>query len=243
MVEDLNVSIAIFADVLNLVYSYQTYAEQHGIGKIIDVDKIFQTCARGRRVVKAVAYSGRNSLTGKSAFVGLNASLHLAGFELKMREIDIFESGKLKCNWDVGMTIDILKFARKVQVIILVTGDGDFIDLVKELQDEYRCEVEVVAFRDAMSFGLRSIADRYTYFDDQDFLKKALRRKIRESGQSSSHRLVESDDKSVELIQGDRIDGISGDKPNPTRSGSNITSPKIESPEILQNRVLALGRH
>lgn len=165
------VSVGIFVDALNLIHSYSTYAALHGIGKVINCSKIFRACAGEGRVIKAVAYSGRNNLQGNGTFNGLNAALKLAGFELKLKETDLFESGKKKCNWDVGMAIDILKHAKKVQVIVLVTGDGDFIDLVRELQNEYQCEVEVMSFKSAMSYGLMSIADRYTFIDDLDFIK------------------------------------------------------------------------
>ncbi|NTW13649.1 MAG: NYN domain-containing protein [Candidatus Moranbacteria bacterium] len=157
---------------MNILYSFRDYASKRGIGRVIDFEKVMRECVHGRRIVKSVAYSGSNTYQGKRAFAGLNGALKLAGFELKVKQADILADRRMKCNWDVGMAIDIPKVARKMEVVILVTGDGDFIDLVIELQNEYGCEVEVVAFSDSMSLELRNVADRYSYIEDGDYLKE-----------------------------------------------------------------------
>lgn len=166
-----HVRVGIFVDALNILYSFRDHAAKKGIGRVIDFRKVYRECARGRRVVMAVAYSGSNNYEGKKAFVGLNGALCLAGFELKMKQADILADRRMKCNWDVGMAIDIPKVAKKIEVAVLVTGDGDFTDLVTELQNEYGCEVEIVAFRDSMSLELKRVANRYTYLEDGDYLK------------------------------------------------------------------------
>ena len=52
------------------------------------------------------------------------------GFELRMKDLQIYAGGMKKGDWDVGMTVDVIRMMSFLDVIILVTGDGDFIPLV-----------------------------------------------------------------------------------------------------------------
>ena len=78
-----------------------------------------------------------------------------------MKDLQIFATGAKKGDWDVGLAIDAIKSADKLDVIILVTGDGDFIPLVLYLKENKGCQVEVIAFGKTSSSKLVEQADDF----------------------------------------------------------------------------------
>ncbi|MDD5164077.1 MAG: NYN domain-containing protein, partial [Patescibacteria group bacterium] len=81
---------------------------------------------------------------------------------LKIKDLQIFPGGMKKADWDVGMAVDAIKLADKVDVVILVTGDGDFIPLVSYLKENKGCRVELVAFERTTSSKLVETVDEFT---------------------------------------------------------------------------------
>lgn len=71
-----------------------------------------------------------------------------------------------KADWDVGITVDAIKLADKLDAIVLVTGDGDFLPLVNYLQNTKGCLVEVAAFRQTTSSKLIEAADDFINLSD-----------------------------------------------------------------------------
>jgi len=61
----------------------------------------------------------------------------------------------------VGITVDAVKLAGHLDVIVLVTGDGDYIPLVHYLQNTMGCRVEVIAFQESASGKLIEVADDF----------------------------------------------------------------------------------
>jgi uncharacterized LabA/DUF88 family protein len=227
-----NTRVGVFVDVLNIVYSFHEIARKGGIGKIIDFEKMLHKCVGGRHCVEAIAYSGTNIAQGRSSFAGLNEALSLAGFKVKLKEADIFGDGQMKCNWDVGMAIDIPKVAAKLDVVVLVTGDGDFVDLVEELQNQYHCEVEVLAFDIALSQNLRRAADSYSTIGDDLLKPKATRMHRSSSPQPSAFQENEE-------VPDSPIGSTSSDAVSPKGRGTNRTRKSFPSPETLQKQILA----
>ena len=56
--------------------------------------------------------------------------------------------GFQKGDWDVGLAIDAIKMAPRLDAIILITGDGDFVPLVEYLKTT--TQVEVVSFENQL---------------------------------------------------------------------------------------------
>ncbi|MDP1709800.1 MAG: NYN domain-containing protein, partial [Candidatus Komeilibacteria bacterium] len=67
-----------------------------------------------------------------------------------------------KGDWDVGICMDAIRMAPKLDVVILVSGDGDFIPLVNYLKYSQGCLVEVMAFGKTSSSKLKEEADSFT---------------------------------------------------------------------------------
>ncbi len=87
------------------------------------------------------------------------------GIEAKTKDLQIFGSGAKKADWDVGLAIDAVKLAPKLDTVILVTGDGDFVPLVQYLQMNQGCQVEVVSFGKSTSAKLIEATDDFIDLD------------------------------------------------------------------------------
>lgn len=97
----------------------------------------------------------------KSSEKNFFAALADAGIELRLKDLQIFADGSKKADWDVGMAVDAIRTAPGLDVIILVTGDGDFVPLVDYLRWGLGKYVEVAAFRPSTSGKMQTVADRF----------------------------------------------------------------------------------
>ena len=121
----------------------------------------------GRKLVRALAYVIRADMKEEEPFYH---ALSQIGFEVKAKDLQVFFSGMKKGDWDVGIAMDALEIARKVDVIVLVSGDGDYIPLVEHL-NHLGCKVEAVAFGSSASSKLKEAVNGFT---DLDLDKKYL---------------------------------------------------------------------
>ncbi len=97
----------------------------------------------------------------KSSEESFFAALAEAGIELRLKDLQIYADGSKKADWDVGMAVDAIRTAPGLDVIVLVTGDGDFVPLVDYLRWGMGKYVEVAAFRPSTSGKMQDIADRF----------------------------------------------------------------------------------
>ena len=145
--------IAVFVDVQNMYYS----AKQLFHSKV-DFGKVLKDAVAGRQLIRAFAYA-------ISADVGKEEEFHEAlsriGYEVKLKDLQIFYGGAKKGDWDVGIAMDVLKMASKVDVIVLVSGDGDFKELLEYVKHQ-GCRTEVMAFDKAASAKLKQEAGMFT---------------------------------------------------------------------------------
>jgi uncharacterized LabA/DUF88 family protein len=98
-------------------------------------------------------------------------ALSQLGFEVKIKDLQVFAGGAKKGDWDVGIAMDAIKLAPKLDVIVLVSGDGDYLPLMTYIQNTFGCLVEVVAFRQtASSLLLEESDDFLNLSDDRKYL-------------------------------------------------------------------------
>lgn len=97
----------------------------------------------------------------KSAEEAFFAALTEAGIEIRLKDLQIYADGSKKADWDVGMAVDAIRTAPGLDVIVLVTGDGDFVPLVDYLRWGMGKYVEVAAFRPSTSGKMQDVADRF----------------------------------------------------------------------------------
>lgn len=148
--------VGVFVDVQNLYYSARAIYNRK-----VNFGHLLEDVVAGRQLIRAIAYVVKADIEEEKAFFD---ALERAGFQVRTKDLQVFPDGTRKANWDVGMTMDIIKMANKLDVICLVSGDGDFVDLIDYLKNHGHF-VEVAAFGKSTSNRLKETAD---YFIDLD---------------------------------------------------------------------------
>ena len=156
--------VGILVDVSNMYHSAKNLFQ-----KRVDFKEVLKEAVDGRKLIRATAYVVKTETEEETPFF---EALNQQGFEVKMKDLQIFAGGAKKADWDVGIAVDAIKLAPKLDVIILVTGDGDYLPLVEYIQNTYGCLVEIVAFRQTASSKLVEISDDFINLSDN---KKYLR--------------------------------------------------------------------
>lgn len=116
--------------------------------------------AAAAALVPAAASEGMNG-NGTSSEASFFEALEKAGLELRMKDLQIYAGGMKKGDWDVGLTVDVIRMMPFLDVIILVTGDGDYIPLVNYVKWAGGRVVEVASFRRSASSKLVEAADEF----------------------------------------------------------------------------------
>lgn len=160
-----NQRVGVFLDVQNMYYSaLQLYNSK------VDFNKILSKCVGNRKLIRALAYVIKADVNEEKSFFD---ALEKIGFEVRMKDLQIFLGGKKKGDWDIGIAMDAVRMSSKLDAVVIVSGDGDFIDLVHYLRSQ-GCRVEVMAFGKTTSSKLIETAD---HFHDLDGKKEFLREK------------------------------------------------------------------
>ena len=161
--------VGIFIDVQNLYHSAKNL-----FGCRINYKELIKEVTAGRRLLRAVGYVVKTDTTeGEASFF---EALEKSGVELRVKDIQIFQGGAKKADWDVGMAVDAIRMAGSLDAIVLVTGDGDFVPLVEYLRWGLGKTVEVAAFTRSSSGRLKEMADTFINLDEfPDVLLKAPR--------------------------------------------------------------------
>lgn len=154
--------VGVFVDVQNMYYSAKNL-----YGSKVNFGEILKTAVAGRKLIRALAYVIKAQNIDEQKFF---EALDKQGFELKMKDLQVFYSGNKKGDWDVGIAIDAIRLIDKIDVVVLVTGDGDFAPLVEYLKNHGQY-VEVIAFGSSASSLLRNSVDAFTDLsDDRKYL-------------------------------------------------------------------------
>jgi uncharacterized LabA/DUF88 family protein len=159
--------VAIFVDVQNMYHSAKNL-----YGARVNFKEILKTAVAGRRLVQAYAYVIKSQTPEEQGFFDV---LESQGFEIRVKDLQVFAGGAKKGDWDVGIAMDAIKIAGKVDAVVLVTGDGDFIPLVRYLKENQGCQVEMLAFRESGSGKLIEEVDDFIDLSEGKFLLKKKR--------------------------------------------------------------------
>ncbi len=148
--------VGIFLDVPNLIYA----ADQMGVR--VDFGKLLDYLVEGRQLVRATAYAPitDDPMTRFEAqrFV---APVLNHGWKIVTKAWKRFADGGMKANFDIELAVDILTMSDRLDVVVLLSGDGDF-RRVCELVESKGVRVEVVSFAMSTAMELRAVADSYT---------------------------------------------------------------------------------
>jgi uncharacterized LabA/DUF88 family protein len=145
--------VGVLVDASNMYHSARNLFGAH-----LNYKEVLSAAVADRKLIRAIAYVVKTEGEEEVPFF---EALSQLGFEVNVKTLQIFSSGTKKGDWDVGLTIDAVKLSEKLDVIILVSGDGDYLPLVEYLQNTKGCLVEVLAFRKSASSKLIEAADDF----------------------------------------------------------------------------------
>jgi len=144
--------VAVLADAQNLYHSSHSLHSRN-----VDYAGLLEAAVSDRELVRAIAYVIRADSPQEESFFD---ALRDIGFEAKIKDIKTFGDGSKKADWDVGISLDAVTLAGKVDVVVLCTGDGDFSRLCHHLRHE-GVRVEVMGFAASTADELVEAADAF----------------------------------------------------------------------------------
>ena len=144
--------VEVLIDVQNLYHSAKNlYKAKVNFGEIL------KTAIAERKFIRAFAYVVKTKTGEEKPFFEALTSL---GIETRVKDLQEFYGGMKKADWDVGIVIDAIRTAPSLDVIVLCSGDGDFVPLVEYLKNQGK-RVEVIAFGRSTSSRLKEEADEF----------------------------------------------------------------------------------
>jgi uncharacterized LabA/DUF88 family protein len=146
--------IGIFIDTQNLYHCAKNLYRAK-----VNFKQVMEDAVAGRALIRAIAYVITTESEDEKNFF---EALEKLGIETKTKDLQIFFGGAKKADWDVGIAVDAIKLAPKLDTIVLISGDGDFIPLVEYLRTNEGCQVEVMAFGKSSSSKLIETVDDFT---------------------------------------------------------------------------------
>lgn len=144
--------VGVLVDVQNMFYS-----AKHLRNAKLNFAKLMDKAVRGRQLIRAICYVVDNADIDQSSFIDM---LKGNGYEIKSKALRTRADGSSKADWDMGMAIDAVSLAEKLDSLVIVSGDGDFIDLVRYLQSK-GVFVEAISFLKSTNEDLTKVVDLY----------------------------------------------------------------------------------
>ena len=156
--QDLKPKVGIFVDVQNIYYTTkQVYGRQ------FDYRKFWRRMVQASNITIANAYAIDRGLATQEKF---QSALRHIGFEVKLKPYISRSDGSSKGDWDVGITIDIIRNAPELDLIVLLSGDGDFDVLVNYVRDAYDVGFDIYGVSALTASSLKHSADRFHLIDE-----------------------------------------------------------------------------
>ena len=147
--------VGIFVDVPNLIYAAERRKLQ------IDFGRVLKYFTRDRELVRATAYAPITD-DPQAKLESQRFVHHFMGhpYRIITKPLKRFADGSMKANFDIELAVDILTMSDRLDVVVLMSGDGDFRRVV-ELIASRGVRVEVAAFGETASSELKTVADLY----------------------------------------------------------------------------------
>jgi len=148
--------VGVFVDTQNLYYSAKNL-----YGAKVDFRRILDVGLNQRHLIRAIIYVIKADIPEEENFF---EALRNIGYEVKIKELRTYYDGTKRGDWDMGIAIDTIKMAGKLDTVVLVSGDGDFVALVEHLRAK-GIRVEVMAFGKSTSSELRRATNEFIDLD------------------------------------------------------------------------------
>lgn len=144
--------VGVFMDTQNLYHSARNLYQSR-----VNFAAVIKEAVAGRQLIRAIAYVITTESGEEKNFF---EALEKMGIETKTKDLQIFFGGAKKADWDVGLAVDAIRLASKVDAVVIVSGDGDFVPLVEYLK-HLGVQVEVMSFGKSTSAKLREATDDF----------------------------------------------------------------------------------
>ena len=151
--------VAIFVDVQNIYY---TTRQQFSCN--FDYNKFWKLVTSNREVICAFAYTINK---GDAKQIQFQNILRGIGFEVKLKPYISRSDGSAKGDWDVGITIDILEYASKSDIIVLASGDGDFDILIEKIRVLHNNKTEIYGVANLTANSLKNATSVFFPIDNE----------------------------------------------------------------------------
>jgi uncharacterized LabA/DUF88 family protein len=170
-------NVAMFVDVANMYYAAR--------GQDVDVDYValLKHATKGRDLIRAYAYTGLDPENeNQRKFIDFLAK---NGYKPVVKDIRKFGDGRMKANLDIELVVDLFRLADRMDIAVIVSGDGDFAPAIRALQDKgVRCEV--ISFKPNTSSDLIAVADEFMdIMKVASISRKEGRAAVRDAGMSA----------------------------------------------------------
>lgn len=152
-------NIAVFVDVQNIYYT-----TRHTFARHFNYQRFWDEISTQGQIVSAYAYAIDRGDNKQAQFQQILRSI---GFEVKLKPFIQRSDGSAKGDWDVGITIDVLSEAPKVDKVVLASGDGDFALLLQTIKKQYQCQSQVYGVSNLTAAALINSCDHYREIDNQ----------------------------------------------------------------------------
>ena len=149
--------IGVFVDVQNMYYSAKNLYNAK-----VNFAQVLKIAVAGRSLIRAIAYVIKADIKEEQNFFD---ALEKIGFEVKAKDLQIFAGGAKKGDWDIGLAMDTIELAPKLDTIVIVSGDGDYVPLVRHLRHALGCRIEIIAFGKSCSSKLIEESDSFVDLD------------------------------------------------------------------------------
>lgn len=150
--------IALFIDVQNIYYT-----TRQAYGRQFNYRALWHRLSAEGEIVAATAYAIHR---GDEQQLKFQNTLKKIGFDVRLKPYIQRSDGSAKGDWDVGITIDMMEAAHKVDTVVLLSGDGDFDLLLKKITNDYRITAEVFAVPALTAHSLINAATIYHPIED-----------------------------------------------------------------------------
>lgn len=150
--------VGVFIDTQNLYHSAKNLYKAR-----VNFANVLKEAVGDRTLVRAIAYVISTEAGDEKNFF---EALTKIGIETKVKDLQVFSDGAKKADWDVGLAVDAIKLAPKLDTVIIASGDGDFVPLIEYL-DLHGVQAEVISFGKSSSAKLKEAAHAFTDMCDE----------------------------------------------------------------------------
>ncbi len=145
--------VVILIDIQNMYHSAKNLYNAN-----VNFKEVVEAGLAGRKLIRTIGYTVETEGEEEKTFF---KALRKMGIEVKLKDLQVFPGGMKKGDWDVGIAVDAIKFSNYVDSIVIISGDGDFIPLVKFLKSATPVRVELMAFGKSCSNELSNLVDDF----------------------------------------------------------------------------------